>query len=191
MKTIKLKDCTSLPLEEMVAFLQHQHHKATRQKISAVNHQLQILLRAKGTRSLLRVYRFFLEWEEAFAQHLNKEENLLFPFAEEIARISRQDRCAIYPDEALIESTLAVFKTEHASLLKDLSQLANDCAGFITPAIRSLSLQSFLQNMLDLRTHVEEHIHLENNCLYPELLRLEHEIKGRAEHERLVRIKAS
>lgn len=88
------------------------------------------------------------------------------------------------PQEALLLSPLRIFKAEHLSLMAQIKRIREACDNLSTGA-KSFALIRLIYMFLALEKDLNEHVHLENNLLFPNLLRLGQQIKGQTERARL------
>lgn len=179
MRTPAIPSYNGMTILELVEFLQN-HHAGSREKLFLLNHRLQLLLRAdlniKG--DLLQVYQNFNGFREMLEQHLNKEETILFPFVKEAWKIALSGKADARPQEALLLSPLRIFQAEHLSLLAQMKRIREAC-DLLRTGVKSSALIRLIYLFLALEKDLNQHIHLGNNLLFPNLLRLGQQIKGR------------
>jgi regulator of cell morphogenesis and NO signaling len=181
-----------MTLLELVDFLQKEHHYDTRHKLAQLNHSLQLLLRGncETKLDLLQVYQNFNGFRMMFEQHLNKEEQVLFPFIRDAWKVAQSEKTNLLPQDTLFISPLRLFRAEHLSLLAQMKQVREVLNSLRAEENESLPLQKLKKSVSALEHKLNEHITLENNLLYPCLLRLGKEIKGRAERAKQAKLVA-
>lgn len=109
--------------------------------------------------------------------HMRKEENVLFPTI--LALVSHQENGTPLPQTRFdsIAQPIAVMERDHSQTggeLFDLQRLTND---FTVPAEGCVSYKELYKGLKDLQANTFEHVHLENNILFPRALKLEYTIR--------------
>jgi len=121
---------------------------------------------------VLAVRRLFTELSDELTPHLMKEEQILFPYVEELESASASD-----PRPRSFFGTIAnpirIMLMEHESAGEKLVQLRAVTRGYALPQDACLSFRALYERLADLEGDLHRHIHLENNVLFPRALRLE------------------
>lgn len=151
------------------------HHRYVRTAIPTVATQLDKLVSRHGERhpELTQVRFTFRQLADELLTHLEKEENLLFPYVEDMAAARRTSRplapgpfaTALYPIRMMeADHTLAGDLMAHVRLLT---------AGFAPPADGCTTYRACYAELAHFEADLHRHIHLENNVLFPRALDLE------------------
>jgi len=105
-------------------------------------------------------------------QHFNKEEKVLFPYIKDLTRLEKEN-IPLAKRINISEGPLTVMHLEHELAGDMLKSICNVTHDYKIPegACNSFRL---LYNMLeDLESDLHQHIHLENNILFPKAIELE------------------
>lgn len=105
--------------------------------------------------------------------HLQKEEIALFPIIKELAAAKRNPAIPQTGRPLSIKAPVACMEHEHqdaGSLLFQLRELTND---YTPPADACNSHRLMLAKLAELEADLMQHIHLENNILFPKAIALE------------------
>lgn len=103
-------------------------------------------------------------------QHMDKEEQVLFPWITSIERGDGNAGCEGVSADASLEMPIEVMETEHrlaADLLSDLNRLTG---GYQPPEDACTSFRALFDGLEKLERKMHLHVHLENNVLFPRAL---------------------
>lgn len=112
--------------------------------------------------------------------HFMKEEKVLFPFIKALTEAKRSGDASVlqrYPD---IREPMQMMEMEHevaGDLLKRIREAAQD---YSLPAGACNSFTLLYQKLEALEADLHQHIHLENNLLFPKSLELEKKVRTQA-----------
>ena len=114
---------------------------------------------------------------EELRPHQLREERVLFPHIEALARAEREGVRAPHPPFGSVERPLRVLEDEHESMGAVLEALRASCDEFRAPACACVSWRALYQGLEELERDLVRHLHLENNVLFP----LARELEARLE----------
>jgi regulator of cell morphogenesis and NO signaling len=148
-------DWVELPSVQLIAHvLDHFHagHRAELPRLLAMAEKVEHVHRAhpdcpRGLAAQLAAFAHELE------QHMQKEENVLFPML-----LAGGERSAWAPIQCMLAE-----HEEHGRTLAHLRALAN---GFVPPANACPTWRALYLGLLDFERAVMEHVHLENHVLF-------------------------
>lgn len=154
-------DVTALSIAGLIDYIVDKHHTFVKRELPAVAELTTTVLRAHGQRhgeALSEVHSLFGQLRIELEQHLIKEEKTLFP---------------LFHDEkyALAEAVMAETESEHdtaGSVLKCLRRVTDD---YQVPADGCTTFSLLYQKLEALEGDLFQHIHLENNLLFPQVRR--------------------
>ena len=167
-------DWQSRSLTELQTYIQSVHHTYTRQAIETISLLSEKVANRHGGNhaEVLAVRRLFTELSDELTPHLMKEEQILFPYVEELESASasgpRPRSCF-----GTIANPIRVMLMEHESAGEKLVQLRGATNAYALPQDACLSFRALYEQLRALETDLHPHIHLENNVLFPRALRLE------------------
>lgn len=157
-------------LDDLADFIVDRHHRYVQGAIPA----LRKLLAALAPRHLRAdaVARLFDELADELESHLAKEEHLLFPAIRTLARARRERK----PQAALFVTLLhpiRVMGTEHAEAIRMLDLIRRESDHYAPPADASDAWRECYRQLARFDADLQEHIHLEDEILFPRALELE------------------
>lgn len=109
--------------------------------------------------------------------HMRKEEEVLFPTI--LALVSHQENGTPLPQMRFqsITQPISMMERDHSQTggeVYDLQRITND---FTVPEDGCVSYKELYEGLRDVQTNIFEHIHLENNILFPRAIELERTIR--------------
>jgi regulator of cell morphogenesis and NO signaling len=102
-----------------------------------------------------------------------KEERILFPYITHLESAIAENQPRPFAPFGQVQNPIAVMMREHdaaGAILKTIRELSKD---FATPDDACLSDSTLYQALDELEADLHQHIHLENNILFPSSLELE------------------
>jgi len=106
-------------------------------------------------------------------QHMMKEEGILFPYIEQLERAVAGGGPKPHGCFGTVQSPIAMMVYEHDSAGELLAEIRRLTADFTTPADACPTFHAFYNALKDFEADLHQHIHLENNILFPRAIDLE------------------
>ena len=169
------RDWDTTSLSELIAHILGKHHRYLHSELPRLSELLNKVVQAHGDKhpqSLLPLHKIFADMRTELEDHMWKEENILFPL---IQQMERAPGAAASPGPCgkSVQGPVRVMMMEHDSAGNALSQMRRLTSDFSVPPDGCASYQALFDGFKVLEADLHEHIHLENNILFPKALRLE------------------
>ena len=105
--------------------------------------------------------------------HMRKEEEILFPAI--IALAGHEATGVPVPETCFgsVANPIRMMEIDHRQTGDELFRLQKITSGYVLPDDACASCEAFYQGMYHLQENTFEHVHLENNILFPRALELE------------------
>lgn len=163
------------PLVELLRHILDRHHTYTRDELDRLGPIVDKVARVHGDAhpELAQIRGWFREIEDELRSHLSKEEIILFPYIEDIDAASRAGRPHAVPPFGTIENPVRMMMVEHdhaGDLLRKIRAATSD---YTLPPNACGSYQALYAGLEELERDLHEHIHLEQNVLFPRAMELE------------------
>ena len=160
-------DCpnpANLPLHELCDYIVETHHGFLRRELPRLNTMAQRVGTVHGghTPALVEVADVFSAMADELANHMMKEEQILFPA---VAAMSRGE-IAFMP----LDGPIACMLHEHDDAGQALARMRELTAGFQPPPEACNTYRALFAGLLDLENDLHRHIHLENSVVFPQAL---------------------
>ena len=168
-------DFASWPLDLLLDYVLKIHHR----NIRAIGPQIAELLdkvvtaHAEKHPELLQVQKLFHDSLNDLSSHLLKEENVLFPYLYKLFNASTSGTKIERFHCDTIRHPINAMELEHSGEGERYDTISKLTNGFTAPEDACASYRLVLQQLQQFETALHEHIHLENNMIFPHALQLE------------------
>ncbi|HEV8590014.1 MAG TPA: iron-sulfur cluster repair di-iron protein [Pyrinomonadaceae bacterium] len=168
-------DLQNATLSELIAYILDKHHVYTKDEMTRLEPLMDKVVGAHGAnhsellaiRDLLR--QLFLD----LRPHMFKEEQILFPYILELERAQTANRPAPFAPFGTVNNPIRMMMMEHdtaGDLLREMRKLSSD---YKVPADACISYKTLYEALEEFEQDLHQHIHLENNLLFPKAVELE------------------
>ena len=161
-------------LSTLTAFIVDHYHAKLRDDLPRLTTMGQKVINAHSERhpELRDVATVLGELRAELESHMLKEERILFPFIEDLD-LGAGTR---HPMLGHIASPIAVMEHEHERAGSALAQLRALTSSYAVPSDGCATYRAYYEGLASLERDLHEHIHLENNILFPRAQALEAEV---------------
>jgi regulator of cell morphogenesis and NO signaling len=173
--TAEVRDWHAEPLSELLAHIQRTHHVYTREEIARLGPLFDRVCSVHGANhpELMRLREVFSGLAEELTTHMMKEEMVLFPC------VLRMEEAVVAKEPVLpspfgsVRNPIRMMMYEHdgaGNALRSMRQIAN---GYVPPPDACTSFRTLYQALAAFEADLHQHIHLENNVLFPRAAEME------------------
>lgn len=128
---------------------------------------------------LLEIKELFTQVAQELSAHLKKEELILFPFIKKLVLSKNEGTPVPAIHFGTIENPIKMMEVEHeeaGDIFKKIAALSNN---FTPPEGACNTYRAFYAKLDEFEQDLHQHIHLENNILFPKALTLEAAMRER------------
>jgi regulator of cell morphogenesis and NO signaling len=170
------------PLGDLVQYIVERHHVFTRGEINRLSLLLGkvIPLHGRSHPELLRVQTAMKALSAELIEHMDKEEGLLFPYISELEQAGRFSRRPPEPVFGTIQNPIAAMIMEHEASEQALETLRETTQNYAVPQDACPSLKTLYEALPAFAVDLKQHIHLENDILFPRAVELEGKLTDRS-----------
>lgn len=168
-------DFKNWPLDLLADYIEKTHHRYVVQKIDEIKIFLDKVARVHGGRhpELIEIKELFDGCATALSQHMKKEEMILFPFIRRLVQPGIAFEANRRPQFGTIENPISMMRHEHEAEGDRFRRIA-ELSQYYTPPEDACNTYKVSFAMLqEFEENLHEHIHLENNILFPRAIALE------------------
>ena len=168
-------DFKSWPLDLLVDYVLKIHHRGIREKGPRIFELLNKVANVHGDNhpELLEVKHHFYESLVDLNQHLEKEEQVLFPYIYEMAEAKLNNQPQVDFQCGSVEYPISAMMGEHDAEGERYRLIASLTNNYTAPADACGSYRLLLQMLQQFETDLHTHIHVENNIIFPRAIELE------------------
>lgn len=165
----------SLSLGDLIAHILETHHIYTKKEIEQLTHLMQKVVRRHGDQHpfLFELQKIFQAVCDDLSPHMLKEEVVLFPYIVQLEQAVDKHLTGPTPHFGSVERPVRMMKIEHEAvgdLLACMREITND---YRLPDGVCPSFTALYHRLAALELDLHQHIHLENNVLFPRAIALE------------------
>lgn len=170
-------------LDFLIDYIVTNHHAYVRAALPRLTAYTEKIAAAHGDRhpEVREIHHRFVQLRHELEFHMAKEEEILFPHIRAMVVARRFGRPAPDSPFGAIESPIAVMEEEHRAAGGAMDAMRELSHGYAPPEDGCNTLRTCYAELRDFERDLHEHVHLENNLLFPKAARLEQELaSGRA-----------
>ena len=175
----KDEDFNSWPLDALCEYIIKTYHLPAEQQIKEIKPALEKVTGVYGGQYpvIAEIKKLFDEAAGIIAVHQKKEELILFPFIRKMADAERNHKEFVTPRATKsVESPVNMLTHEHhqqSDLFQKIAGLSHD---YTSPEEVDGTFRDSLHLLKKFELQLHQHLHLENNILFPKALKLEKEL---------------
>lgn len=175
-------DPATMPLTRLIQHIVRVHHQCVRQELPRLAEMARKVAAKRGDRApeLHSVADLVDRLHHELHAHIQKEEQVLFPFISQMD----QESIAAYPvAHACFRSVahpILMMEQEHESADHIMAELVCLTNRFETPSWACATHAALISGLREFETDLKQHVHLENDVLFPRAIEMEAEIGTRS-----------
>jgi regulator of cell morphogenesis and NO signaling len=160
-------------------YIYNKHHIYYYDEGPVINELLVKVLNRHGDHHpvLYRVYELYRQLTHELAGHFAKEEKILFPFVKALVQAKITGDAESLRTQFSLTEPLEMMEAEHEAAGELLDVLQKTTNNYTAPEGACNSFQFLYRKLKALDEDLHQHIHLENNILFPKALALEKELR--------------
>jgi len=161
-------------LADLVAHINSTHHKYTREEMARLGPLFDKVCSVhwKNHPELLQVRASFQGLAQELTMHMMKEEMVLFPYIVRMEEAVIQ-KAPVLPPFGSVQNPVSMMEHDHDSAGNALRVMHQASAGYTPPGDACVSYQTLYKALAEFETDLHQHIHLENNILFPRAIEME------------------
>lgn len=172
------QDFYSWNLDFLCDYIVNTHHRYVVKAMPLIFEYTQKVERAHGNTQpeVIEIANNFIKIMEELNSHMMKEEKILFPYIKNMALAKENETKPELSHFSTVQNPIDMMELEHeevGKLLNDIKQLSNN----YTPPVGACTTYriSYLK-LKEFENDLHQHIHIENNILFPRAIELEREL---------------
>jgi regulator of cell morphogenesis and NO signaling len=170
------QDWQSAELSALIDHIISTHHVYLKSELPRLQFLMDKVLAAHGMNhgdSLAPLSRTFAALRAELEAHLMKEEMVLFPIIRGLELAKQQGRHAPAAHCGSVNNPIRVMEHEHDSAGRALEAMRQATGNYTLPADVCNTYRALFHALGELEADLHQHIHLENNILFPRAAALE------------------
>ena len=165
----------SAPLVDLTGHIRDRHHRYVREAIA----RLQPLLdkveakHGKSHSEIADIRRLFTEVGREMIMHMQKEEQILFPYIDALEKATNAHSSVEPPFFQTVRNPIHAMMKEHDAAGELVRQIRKASSEYTAPTDACTSYKALYQDLREFEADLHQHVHLENNILFPRAVEME------------------
>jgi len=173
-------DWYSAPLGDLISHIVNVHHDYLKNALPWLRSLMPLAIKAHENthgRILQDVLHLFTTLDAEISDHLFKEEQVLFPYIAALEKHVLKGKPKPQPLFGSAANPIHQMELEHEIAGAALSRLRETTHNYSLPADACPTFVAVYEELQRMESDLRQHIHLENNILFPRTIELEEQIK--------------
>jgi len=171
-----VEDWAQAPVSGLAAHIVKRHHEYLYRELPQIEARLEKVVANHGKPQpwLEDINKEFKRLRQELREHLEKEEEILFPYLRSLEAGEPPTPCF-----ASIAVPIAGMVAEHENASAALAAIRRLSGGYEAPEGGCPGFRALMHDLAALEADVRQHLHLENNILFPRAIELDTEARTR------------
>ncbi|HLW81457.1 MAG TPA: iron-sulfur cluster repair di-iron protein [Candidatus Acidoferrales bacterium] len=165
----------AVSLCELTRHIREKHHRYVREAIprtQALSDKV-TAKHGKNHTELEDIRKLFVEVGREMIVHMQKEEQILFPYIDALERAVNAHGPVEPPFFQTVRNPIHMMMKEHDAAGELVRQIRSLTADYTAPADACTSSKALYEALKEFEADLHQHIHLENNILFPRAVEME------------------
>lgn len=173
-----IEDYDKWELDFLMIYIENVHHTYVRESLPIISQYANKVAKVHGHHyeEVVIINQLFHEVANELISHLQKEEQVLFPFIKQLVTAKKEGSKNITPPFGTVNNPINMMEHEHENagdVFKEIARLTNN---YTTPTEACNTFKALYAKLEEFEQDLHQHIHLENNILHPKAIELEQEL---------------
>ena len=174
------QDFNDLELDFLVDYIVHTHHKYVKESLPIISELSDKIATVHGDihAGVVEIGQLFNTVDEELKMHMYKEDNILFPYIKKLV-VAKREKDKIEPSSfGSVINAIRMLEAEHVSAGENMDKIYKLSNEYIPPKDACTTHLVLFRKLEEFDQDLQQHIHLENNILFPKAIQLEKELFG-------------
>ena len=165
-------------VSELIDYILEKHHVFTKAEITRLSALMEKVCRKHGAHhdELFALQKSFTALCDDLTPHMRKEETMLFPFIKHLEMSAANNLSSPRPPFKTVKNPVRMMMIEHDTAGDFLRKMREITKDYALPEGACPSFQALYFGLEELEKDLHRHIHLENNVLFPDAVKLEQKV---------------
>lgn len=169
------RDWAQAGMAELADHILDTHHVFMHREMPRISRLLETTMAAHRPHAemLAAVQKVFASLRAEIEMHLMKEEQILFPYLKELDRMASGQTPFVPMHCGSVANPIGQMEHEHDNAGEALAAMRRLTSNYTLPADACPTFAELYESLKRLEADLHEHIHLENNILFPRAVQVE------------------
>ena len=163
---------TLIQLIEHIVGTHHAYVKRELPRLQQLLHKV-VSVHGRAHPELSRIQQAFQGMSAELGSHMMKEERILFPYIATLENAVSNGRPRPRPPFGTVSNPIHMMELEHDAAGAALKEISTLSSNYEPPEGACFSYGTLYEALKEFETDLHQHIHLENNMLFPRAIALE------------------
>jgi regulator of cell morphogenesis and NO signaling len=170
----------SWPLDLLADYIEKKHHRYVSSQIPIIKSFLEKIIQVHGAShpELSAIKKQFDACAGELTSHMKKEELLLFPFIRKMVEATQTGTKNATPAFGTVQNPIRMMMHEHDTEGERFRRIKELSGGYTMPEDACNTYKVAFASLHAFEEDLHLHIHLENNILFPQSMKLEQSLTG-------------
>jgi regulator of cell morphogenesis and NO signaling len=171
-------DAAAWPLDSLIDYIVGMHHAYVRRQIPALRTMLEKVTASHGGDhpDVAAVEAVFADLASDLERHMQKEERILFPYVRALVKTKASGDRMLASPFGTVRNPIRMMEVEHSGAGEDMRSIRGLTGDYQPPEGACVTWRACYGELQEFERDLHEHVHLENNVLFPAAVRLEEEL---------------
>ena len=165
----------SWKLDFLIDHIENIHHTYVEENSPLILQYSNKVAKVHGAHfpQVVKINELFTAVAQELAAHMKKEELILFPFIKQMVKAEKEGSVVAAPHFGTVNNPIAMMHEEHENagdVFKEIAVLTNN---YNAPEGACNTFKALYAKLEEFEQDLHQHIHLENNILFPKVIALE------------------
>jgi regulator of cell morphogenesis and NO signaling len=168
-------DFQRLSLPDLITHIVDKHHVFTKEEMIRLDSLMKKVISAHGDNhpELHKVGELLSHLCADLMPHMFKEEQMLFPYISRLVNAGAKNQPPPFAPFGTVNNPVRMMMMEHDTAGQILRELRIVTSGYSVPVDACISYRTLYEALVGFEKDLHQHIHLENNILFPRAIELE------------------
>lgn len=173
-----IEDYDKWELDFLMIYIENVHHTYIKENLPLISQYANKVAKVHGHHyiEVTEVNMLFHEVANELIGHLQKEEQILFPFIKQLVIAKKEGSNTVTPPFGTVNNPIQMMEHEHENVRNVFKQIAKLTNNYMPPEGVCNTFKALYAKLDEFEQDLHKHIHLENNILHSKALKLEQEI---------------
>ena len=173
-----IEDYNKWELDFLMIYIENVHHLYIKENLPLISQYANKVAKVHGDKypEVVEVNKLFHVIANELISHLQKEEQILFPFIKQLVLAKKEKRKNAAPSFQTINNPIVMMEHEHDYVGNVMKQIAKLTDSYSPPEGACNTFKALYAKLKEFEQDLHKHVHLENNILHPKAIALEKQI---------------
>jgi regulator of cell morphogenesis and NO signaling len=168
------------PVDFLADYIVNTHHAYVREAIPVLEAHTAKIVSVHGANhpELVGIAEHFRAVAREMTMHMMKEERMLFPFIKALALAGKDPAMFPAPPFGSVRNPIAMMEAEHQEAGDAMAAIRSLSREYTPPEDACTTYRVTFQELKRFEEDLHQHVHLENNILFPKAVAIEDRLAG-------------